>query len=371
MKVFDEYPSSRLFSLDFLRGLTMLLLTIAVPVLMSAHKAFGLPPQVVAQCRHVWSVLSFYDVIMPCFIFMCGAAVPFSLEKRLVNGRPGPGYFMHVAKRFILLYLLGSLAQCGLLSLDPMKIHVFFNTLQVIAVAYVICAVAVLIPYRCVRIALPVVMVLTMGLVVHVCGNGDYSKTGNFAYVFDRIVWGWILPEGQCTLNPNGYFCYLLPQLACNALALCGCECAHLLNSERGQWTKVRTLAALSAGLFAAGWLASLRVPVIKHIYSMSFTLYTCAWCVVALASSYVVTDIWKVRKGMAPVILFGQNALAAYILYMVFRKGINAEALFLTQGVAGVCGAKLQIFVAAVAEAVLLILLLAGWSVWKRYRRL
>jgi hypothetical protein len=55
----------------------------------------------------------------------------------------------------------------------------------------------------------------------------------------------------------------------------------------------------------------------------------------------------------------------------MVFRKGINAEALFLTQGVAGVCGAKLQIFVAAVAEAVLLILLLAGWSVWKRYRRL
>ena len=28
--------------------------------------------------------------------FMCGAAVPFALGRRLVEGRPGPGYWRHV-----------------------------------------------------------------------------------------------------------------------------------------------------------------------------------------------------------------------------------------------------------------------------------
>ena len=40
MKVFDEYPSNRLFSLDCLRGIDMLLLTVLTPIVVGIDKSW-------------------------------------------------------------------------------------------------------------------------------------------------------------------------------------------------------------------------------------------------------------------------------------------------------------------------------------------
>ena len=366
-----DYPESRLFSLDILRGIDMLLLTVIAPLFMAADKAWQLPAPVIAQFRHVWGVFALYDVIMPCFIFMCGAAIPYALGRRMKDGRPTREFWTHILTRFAMLYVLGSLVQCHLLSLDPMNIHVFYNTLQVIGVAYVTTALVMLIPSRAVQVAIPIVLAVGMGLIVHLCGHGDYTKEGNFAYVFDRRVWGLFLPAGQRSLQPNGYYCYLLPQLACCAITMCGYECARVLKGTLGAWRKAVTLFALAGGLFLAAWLVSFKVPVIKHIYSLSFTLYATAWSVFALATLFVVTDIWKFRRGTSLMILFGQHALAAYLLNSLFGRGIQGLAEHFAQGLPNILGKTAQPFSQACVRAAILIAVLALWNSRKKVKEL
>ena len=73
----------RLMSLDVMRGLDMFLLVGVGPLMAAWQRAFGLPTWLSAQLRHVdWVGLTVWDLIMPWFIFMCGAAIPFALPKR-------------------------------------------------------------------------------------------------------------------------------------------------------------------------------------------------------------------------------------------------------------------------------------------------
>lgn len=77
----DDTKVRRLRSLDLLRGLDMMLLTVIGPFVIALNSACGLPDQVLAQFRHSWVGFSFWDIIMPLFIFASGAAVPFAMKK--------------------------------------------------------------------------------------------------------------------------------------------------------------------------------------------------------------------------------------------------------------------------------------------------
>ena len=69
----ENSKSERLFCLDALRGLDMLLLTVVGPFFMAVNKGYGLPEGVLAQFRHPWGGFTLWDIIVPRFIFMCGA----------------------------------------------------------------------------------------------------------------------------------------------------------------------------------------------------------------------------------------------------------------------------------------------------------
>ena len=83
-----ESNGDRLVSLDLLRGLDMFLLTVIGPLVWALDGAFGLPDAVLFQFTHPWEGFTLWDIIMPLFLFMCGAAIPLSLERRIV-GKPG------------------------------------------------------------------------------------------------------------------------------------------------------------------------------------------------------------------------------------------------------------------------------------------
>jgi len=362
-----DTAKERLFSLDLLRGLDMWLLAFVEIVIRGADRASVLPKSVSQVFTHTWGVFTIYDVIMPCFIFMCGAAIPFALGKRLRDGRPTPEFWKHLAWRFVMLYVLGSICQCNLLSLDPMRIHVFYNTLQVIAVAYVSTALVMLIPSRKVQVAIPIVLALVMGVLVHLCGHGDYTQTGNFTYVFDRKVWGLFLPAGQHSLQPNGYYTYLLPQLACSAITMCGYECSLILRSGRTPWLKAAMLGGLSAILFVSAFIASFWIPVIKHIFSLSFSLYATAWSVLALAVLYVLSDIWKLRRGTGWILLFGRNALFVYVTMNAFHGALHAAGSHLAQGAPLYLGSTLQPFIVSCVMMLELVFCVYVWNGYKQ----
>ena len=119
----------RLYALDLLRGLDMFLLTVVGPFFAALNAVAPLPAGVMGQFRHNWGGFTLWDLIMPLFIFMCGAAVPFALPKRMEGGRAGWRYWRHVIARVALLWVFGMVAQGRLLSCDILLVNPFNNTL--------------------------------------------------------------------------------------------------------------------------------------------------------------------------------------------------------------------------------------------------
>lgn len=321
----------RLLSLDVLRGLDMLLLTVAAPVFWAADKAWPVPEAVRLQFRHAWGGFTLWDIVMPMFIFACGAAVPYALSKRLdEDGWATPAFWKHVFARVALLWFGGLLVQGNLATLDPLKISPFNNTLQAIAVGYLVTALVALIPFRALRIAMPLVFAAAYGALLHFLG--DYTEGGNLAQAVEQKILGAILPAGSAALKTHGYT-WFLTSLMFGAMAMCGAQCAETL---RGPWSKGRKSAALfilGAALLGAGWALTLVVPCIKHIFTVSFSCLAMGWCVLALAILYVLTDVLGARRGWWPMVLFGQCAFTAYMATHFFKPALGACTKSIVQG--------------------------------------
>lgn len=77
-------PNSRLASLDILRGFDLFLLVFFQPVLVDLGRHLNLSwmTPVLYQFDHAgWFGFRFWDLVMPLFLFMTGASMPFSLAK--------------------------------------------------------------------------------------------------------------------------------------------------------------------------------------------------------------------------------------------------------------------------------------------------
>ena len=318
-----DYPEGRLFSLDLLRGLDMFYLAVVSSVLVPLFHALGADAcWETFFCSHPWEGFTLYDLIMPLFIFMCGAAVPFALGRRMRDGRPAPGYWKHVWSRFALLWVLGMLAKGDLASLTFHKISPYNNTLQTIAVGYLAAAYVMTLRSWTVRIAIPVVLTVVYGLIVHF--GGDYTKDGNVTQAFELKILYAILPRDNAqTANivTHGYT-WFLPSMMFPVITLAGAFSTEILRrADLGEWKRAACLAAFGAGSLAVGWvLAFAGVRMVKHIFTVSFTLQAIGWSVLLLAALFVLTDIWKLRRGTGLLLLFGQYALTAYLCESVFN---------------------------------------------------
>ncbi len=340
-----QTPGTRLNALDLLRGLDIFFLTVVAPLFWAVHRVWGLPGWATRQMTHVeWEGLHAWDLVMPWFIFMCGAAIPFALAKRLRDGRPTGAFWRHVFGRVLLLWVLGMLVQGELLSLDPARISLYNNTLQAIASGYVIAALAFLVPSKLFHALLP--WVLAALYTVLLALFGDYTPTGNFAIAVDRIL----LPG-----NRDGYG-WVLTSLMFGTMTLCGAQCATFLRGASSPIRKVLTLGGAGAILLVAGVVATAWIPAIKRIYTLSFTLQALGLGVLALALFYLVFDVLNVRLGTGLLRLFGQHALTAYLCSTLFAPAIVAFANIFVQGVPHLLGAPVQPFVLALANALVLV---------------
>ena len=356
-----DSSNERLYSLDLLRGLDMFLLAAVGPVVRGADRLWHFPEGFMAQFSHPWGGFTLWDIIMPLFIFMCGAAMPFALGRRLdAQGRPTAAFWKHVLFRFAFLWILGGCVQGEFLSFDPLKISPYCNTLQTIAAGYLVTALAMVVKSKAFRLALPVVLLAVYGLVVHFCG--DYSREGNVTWIVERRILEHIVPAGSCrlTVERSGGYTWFLPTLVFGALTLAGYHSTVLLRSERPPRTKALLLFAAGALSLLVGWgLFFAGVPMIKQFFTVSFTLQAIGWSVMALATLYVLTDVWKLRRGLGVFILFGQCALTAYLAHTLFHRPTRAFAEVLVQGFPRFFGDAAQPLVVALAQALTIVALL------------
>ena len=370
----------RLYSLDLLRGLDMMFLTVLVPLLAAVDAVWGVPSGVQHFFyTHPWEGFTGYDLIMPCFIFMCGAAIPFALERRLAKngGRPDAAYWKHVFGRFALLWGLGLVVQGRLLTFDWDKIRLYDNTLETIAFGYLVCAITVALTKRTwVKIAVPAACFVVYGVLLH--AFGDYSYTGNFAFKVEKAILSAIVPATSETMKelsyandvvaqrwPNGievHYTWYLTSLMFVFMAFCGYFATKILTAAAPQGTKAKRLFAFGAGLLALGWLLAFGgVKMVKHVFTVSFTAQAMGWSALFLALLYVLTDIWKFRRGLGVVILFGQFALWAYMIEEFFKPPAVKFAEMVLGGVPNLIGtAKYQPLVVALGVVAVIITVLA-----------
>ena len=309
----------RLFSLDLLRGLDIFILTVVGVAVYAIHNLYGIPPAVLYHFDHPeWVGFSCWDMIMPLFIFMCGAALPLALPKYLEkDGRASMSYWIHILDRVLMLWVLGMIAQGELFSFDLRRISFFNNTLQTIAVGFVFAALVARIPSKKVQIAVPFLLAAGYTAFLHLCG--DFTPNGNAAFIYEtKFLSLFYSDTSWWAVNQLAVKHYTwwatIPMFG--VMGLSGYFATQiLLNEKWNQKRKANVQMIVGLALVALGLGLMTFDPCIKHIFTASFTSVAMGICFILFSICYTLFDIRKIRFGTGVLILFGRRSLLAYML--------------------------------------------------------
>ena len=105
-----DLTRTRILSIDALRGFDMFWIIGGGELLSSLTKIWKTPvtQKIKEQLSHVnWEGFRFEDLIFPLFVFIVGVVLPYSISRRLEQGRSRSKIYLHILKRSIVLILLG------------------------------------------------------------------------------------------------------------------------------------------------------------------------------------------------------------------------------------------------------------------------
>ena len=308
--------TGRVISIDALRGFDMFWIIGGGAIFASLHNVLDNPvtAQIRTQLTHVkWEGFRIEDLIMPLFLFIVGVVMPYSFAKRLDTSQSKLRLYLHIIKRTVILFILGMIAQGNLLDYDLSKLHIYSNTLQAIAAGYIIAAIIMLnlgIRWQiAVTGILLVLFWLLMALVpVPGYGMGVLTPDGNLAIYIDRIILGRFID------GTNPPYTWILSSMTFPCTVMLGVMAGHLLRSDNVGIRKVLWLLAAGGGCIVAGLLWNLCFPIIKHIWTSSFVLFSGGLCFMLLALFYLVIDVLGFRRWAFGFVVIGTNAIAVYM---------------------------------------------------------
>ncbi len=298
----------RLASLDILRGLDLFFLVGLQPVLLAIGRELHTPwaDAMLYQLEHeVWEGFRFWDLVMPLFLFMAGAAMPFSLDKYRMQ-RAGWPVYRRILKRVVLLWLLGMVVQGNLLWFKPEHFVFYSNTLQAIAAGYLIAALVMLHVGTRGQMAAVAVLLLTYSIPMALWG--DYTEAGNFAAQVDATVLG--------RFRDGTNYTWVWSSLNFGATVLLGALAGRVMKQAGAKRTRA-TLVLLATGtvLVMGGLLWNLQEPIIKRLWTSSMTLFSGGICFLLMGMFYYLIDARGYSRGLGWLKIYGMNSIAAYML--------------------------------------------------------
>ncbi len=319
---------NRILSIDVLRGFDMLLIIFADRFFIGLHAGAGtsITESLVKQFDHPdWFGSTFYDIIMPLFLFVVGAVIPFSLSKRMQENTSTIAIYGKLIKRFVILFILGWIVQGNLLALDAAQFHIFSNTLQAIAVGYFFSCIAYIhlkrkwLYFTFASCLIIYALILTIPYVPDV-GKSVLLPDRNFALYFDHFVFG--------KFDDGLQYTWLLTGLGFTATTLSGIFAGELIKSKRPR--KKVALYLLISGIvgLVLGLIWGIWHPIIKKLWTSSFVLASSGVCYILLALSYWIIDVKGKIKWAFPLKVIGMNAITAYVLSHVINFSKIADFL-------------------------------------------
>jgi len=340
-------PTERLASLDAYRGFIMICLAAngfglaqtAKKMLAGAAEPSRFWELVHHNFEHVpWTGCGFWDLIQPSFMFMVGVALPYSLAKRSATGESSSTRAVHALVRAAALVLLG----VWLSSSGEMTNFSFMNVLSQIGLGYFflyllagrplwlqgLVAVLLLIGdwawfatgplppsdfnYAAVGVK-PEVPILS-GFEAH------WNMNANVAARFDVWLLNLFPRPEPFQFNSGGYQTLnFIPSLATMIFGLMAGEIIRR-STHRGRAFAV--LVASGAILLAAGWgiAEAGYCPLVKRIWTPSWTLYSTGWTLVMLGGFYGVIDGLRWKAWAFPLVVAGMNSMLLYLMSQTLK---------------------------------------------------
>lgn len=302
-------------SIDALRGFDMLMIIFADQFFIGLNKGAKLPiTQILAeQFDHpAWFGFHFYDIIMPLFLFVVGAVIPFSFAKRLTTEPDKKSLYLHLLKRVIILFILGWIVQGRLLNLDINEFNVFSNTLQAIAVGYLFSSIAFMHLSKKGRYILFAACLIIYALILTVpsipgVGRSVMLPDKNFALYFDKLIMGKFQDGLQYT--------WILSGFGFTATVLSGLFAGEIIRSDRPRNKVALSLLLIGIASSALGLVLGIWHPIVKKLWSSSFVLFSSGLCYLLLALFYWAIDIKGYKKWTFFLRVIGMNAIFAYMV--------------------------------------------------------
>jgi predicted acyltransferase len=296
----------RLLSLDAFRGITIL----GMLLVNNAALDRATP----SQLTHAgWGEgVHFADLVFPWFLLIVGIALPFSAAKRRARGEPAWAFYGRACKRALLLVLLGMLVDSSIAK-SPV---VGLGVLQLIGLAYLAAAFASSLGWR-LRAALASALLLSHWaalrfLPVPGLGHAQLTETANVVVSLNALYLEPLHLRGLTSL------------VSTSALVLIGTVVGDLLRADRSAQSRTSLqLLAIGSGLSLAGWLWSLDIPFSKPLWTASYIVYTAGLGLVLLSALHWIMDSLGWRGWAWPLIVFGSNAILAYVAPILVKVWI------------------------------------------------
>ena len=342
---------ARNVAVDAYRGFVMLLMM--AEVLRLARVAEAFPSswfwKILAynQTHVEWAGCSLHDLIQPSFSFLVGVALPYSIASRLAKGATFGKLFAHAAWRSLLLIVLGIFLR----SMDSSQTYFTFeDTLTQIGLGYTF---LFLLGFRSLRWQWGALAIILTGYwlawaLYPVLGAGfdwqsvgvspawhaqhnytgfaaHWNKNANLGNAFDQWFLNVFPREWPFYYNDGGYLTLsFIPTLGTMILGLVA---GRWLREAAPQIPIKKFLLAGVVGI-AAGLLLhySHICPVVKRIWTPSWTLASGGACFLLLAGFCWVIEVKGFKKWAFPLVVVGMNSIAAYMIAHLFEGFIASS---------------------------------------------
>jgi len=330
--------TARNVALDAYRGFVMLLMM--AEVLQFSRMARVFPGnwfwRILAfnQTHAEWAGCSLHDLIQPGFSFLVGVALPYSIASRLAKGATFGRMFGHSVWRALLLIALGIFLRS---MRSPQTNFTFEDTLTQIGLGYVF---LFLLGFRSPRWQWITFAVILVGYwlawaLYPVAGPGfnwqavgvppdwahhytglaaHWNKNANLGQAFDLWFMNLFPRPKPFVYNGGGYLTLsFIPTLGTMILGLIA---GRWLRAAAPQIPLKRLLTVGLLGI-AAGLLLHVAgiCPVVKRIWTPSWTLFSGGACFLFLAGFSWVIEVKGYKKWSFPLVVIGMNSIAAYLI--------------------------------------------------------
>jgi heparan-alpha-glucosaminide N-acetyltransferase len=340
--------TTRLVSLDVFRGFVMVLMLGEVMRLFDVARAFphSLLWRVIAfNTQHVeWQGCSLHDLIQPAFSFLVGAALPFSIASRKMKGQTFGPMLGHAIRRALLLIFLGFFIR----SLRSTQTYFTFeDTLTQIGLGYVFLFLLGFTRVRTQVVTLVLILICFWAAFALYPVPGpqfDYARVGvppdwhhlytgffshwnknsNLSWAFDVWFLNLFPREQPFIFNEGGWSTLsFIPTLGTMIMGLLAGE---WLKAKGSKEQKLRGLLIAGAGLVLLGLVCQWAgiCPIVKRVWTSSYTLYSGGLVVLILAGFYALLD-WKGWQRWAfPLIVVGMNSIAIYLMSWTMESFVS-----------------------------------------------